>query len=238
MLNIVKYQALKNGNYEIFLDNNSSIILDDHLILKEELLEKKKIDEKDIPYLLKQNNIYELYNRALKRLALGFTSSFKMEELLLKYAPKEEVEEVIKKLQEENKLNDEVYAQKYIKDKLLLSKDGPYKIKMLLEKEKIKEEYIDKALLLYKKELEEEKIKKIIATLLKINKTKSVSQMKEYLKAYLYSHGFKSTTYLPLIKEVSFDDTKQKEKLLEKLKRNNIDEITIKKKLYQKGFND
>ena len=63
-MKIIKYVKLKNNRYKLFLDDNSDIVLYDNVILNNNLLITKKID--NLKAILEENNTYEIYFTALK----------------------------------------------------------------------------------------------------------------------------------------------------------------------------
>ena len=58
-MKIIKYQKLNGNKYNVYLDNHEKIKLYEDVIIKEELLLKKEID--DIDKLLELNSKYEIY---------------------------------------------------------------------------------------------------------------------------------------------------------------------------------
>lgn len=242
-MKIKKFTKLKNGMYKISLENTEFKIHED-LILEHNLLLTKKVTEEDIKKLEQENTKYEIYEIALKELKKRLRSKKELREILLKKEiPLTYIDNCIDILIKQGYLNDEIYAQSYIHDKILLTSDGPLKIEKELQKHEISEDIIQKYLSNYTSDVEEEKISKIIERQKKNNKKSKIAfQMK--MKQYLINNlGFHSYIVDSLLSNIDIDDTdsykKEYDKLYKKLSRKyegTTLEYKIKEKLYQKGF--
>ncbi len=167
-MKIVKYNKISSNKYEITLENNLKIKLYEDVILKEELLLKKEID--DINKLLEINSKYEIYEVALKYLNHHVMSIKGMKDYLKKKKYLEEdINKTIDKLIKNNYLNDDYYAKCYINDKINLTIDGPLKIKKYLENNNINCEIINDLLSKYDN-LWYDRIKKYLDKQVKLNK--------------------------------------------------------------------
>lgn len=242
-MKIKKFTKLKNGMYNIMLENLEFKIHED-LILKYDLLLTKEVTEEEIEKLEKENIKYEAYEIALKELKKRLRSKKELREILnKKQISMEYVDNCIDLLTEQGYLNDEIYAQSYIHDKMLLTSDGPLKIKKELLNYEISEDIIQKYLINFTREIEEEKITKIIERQKKSNKKSKIAfqiKMKQYLTNNL---GFHSYIVDSILSNIDIDDStsyqKEYDKLYKKLSRKYEGatlEYKIKEKLYQKGF--
>lgn len=242
-MKIKKFTKLKNGMYNITLENFEFKIHED-LILKYNLLLTKDVTEEDIENLEKENTKYEVYEIALKELKKRLRSKKELRNILeKKQISMEYIDNCIELLTEQGYLSDDIYAQSYVHDKILLSSDGPLKIKKELLNHEISEDVIQKYLINFTKEIEEEKITKIIERHKKSNKKSKIAfqtKMKQYLANNL---GFHSHVVDSLLSNLDIDDSnsyqKEYDKLYKKLSRKYEGatlEYKIKEKLYQKGF--
>ena len=131
-MKIIKYKKLKNGKYEVELDNNEKVKIYEDVILKENLLWKKEVNNLD--ELLKKNNDYEIEDVAIKRLSHHVESVNGMKNYLQKKGYDNTlISKVIEKLINKGYLNDNYYAKCYINEHLNLTNDGPLKIKKHLD---------------------------------------------------------------------------------------------------------
>ena len=163
-MKIKKFTKLKNGMYKISLENTEFKIHED-LILEHNLLLTKEVTEEDVKKLEQENTKYEVYEIALKELKKRLRSKKELREILQKKEiPSTYIDNCIDLLTKQGYLNDEIYTQSYIHDKILLSSDGPLKIKKELLNHEISEDVIQKYLINFTKEIEEEKTIKTIKT--------------------------------------------------------------------------
>jgi len=242
-MKIKKFTKLKNGMYKVILEDRKFKIHED-LILKHNLLLTKEVTDKDIENLEQENIKYEVYEIALKELRKRLRSKKELEELLLRKGISPKVtKECINILTDQGYLNDEIYAESYTHDKMLLTSDGPKKIEKELVDNGIEQEFITKALINYTEEKEREKIIKIINRYQKSNK-KSKNAFKLKMKQYLISNlGYHTYLVEELLSNVDIDDNdiykQEYDKLYRKLSKKyegKLLEYKIKEKLYQKGF--
>ncbi len=240
-MKIIKYNKLKNNKYEIILENNEKIKVYEDIILKENLLWKKEID--NIEELLNKNKDYEIFEISLKRLSNHVESIKGMMDYLTKkgYSNKS-IKETVDKLVNKGYLNDKYYAKSYINNQINLSNDGPLKIKKHLENLEINEddysEYLD-----IDNSIWYDRIKKYLDKQIKINK-KSLYFFKNKMLINLINLGYDREMINDCLGGISIDNMdelrkKEEEKLRKKLERKYSSEELerkIKEKLYQKGF--
>lgn len=240
-MKIIKYQKINSGEYVIELENGEKIKLFEDIILKENLLWKKEID--DIDSLLKKNSQYEIYDVALKRLSNHVECRYGIYAFLNKKGYDEKsINEVIDKLIKKGYLNDAYYAKCYTMDHINLSNDGPRKIKKHLDEmhipDKLYLEYLD-----IDDKIWYERIKKYVDKNLKINK-KSEYFFKNKMLVNLVNLGYEKemiNEYLSTIRIDNQEEIKKKEQKkirmkLEKKYQGKELEQKIREKLYQKGF--
>ena len=130
-MKIIKYEKLKNNKYKLFLDNNDSITLYDDVILKNDLLLTKSIE--DINTLISENEYYDAYYDAIKYINRKLRATKEIVKYLSKKYNDNILDKVIKRLNDEKYLNDELYASSYIHDAFVLTNKGYYKIYNELE---------------------------------------------------------------------------------------------------------
>ncbi len=241
---IEKYTKLKNGQYKLRLDNNTNILLHEDLILKHNLLINKNIDEEQIDKLLEENTSYIAYDLALNYLKIKMRSKKEIIDYLTKKGVNQNlIDNAIDLLIKQGYLNDDIYTKAYINDRIKLSYDGPYKIRESLLKLGISEDIINNNIDIFDKELEIEKINKIIDRQIKTNHNKGNNLLKRKILDYLVMQGYTKEVVINEVNKIKIDDQdimkKEYDKLYKKLsKKYNGKELEykIKQKLYQKGF--
>ena len=190
-MKIIKYQKQANGNYLIYFDNEQKIKLNEDVILKYKLLYKTDIDEYLMSKIIKENNNYDIYNKCVGYIGVRLRSINEMKEYMQrKEVSPEIIEETIDKLIKHKLLDDALFTQAFVNDKLHFTTMGPYRIRQELQKHKIDNNIIDKYIGNIDKQILEEKITKQITKLLKSNQNKPNLKNKIYhnLLNLGYSH--------------------------------------------------
>lgn len=241
-MKIIKYSKKNSSIYKVMLENNDVLELHENVILNNELLLKKEID--DLDKLLKENQKYEIYDNALKYINHKLRSVCEMEKYLVnKNYLKDDIKWVIDELLDKKYLNDELYAKCYINDRINLSNDGPRKIINYLESQNISYNIYGKYLNLFEQEIIDEKISKYINKMVKTNK-KSRYVLKNKIYMNLINLGYDKEDINRSLEMINLGDEQdnyevQKEKLYKKLSRKYTGkelEQKVKEKLYQLGY--
>lgn len=243
-MKIEKFTKNKNGMYLLTLKNGNKVSIHEDLILKYQLLLSKELTEKLLDEIEKENKIYEIYNIALKYINTRLRSRKELKEYLLKKGFSEDnINNVIDMLSNQGYLNDNIYANSYVHDKMLMSNYGPNKIKGDLEKLGIKTEIIESSLSVFTEDIEKERIEKIITKQIRSNHNKGAIVLKQKIQSNLLSLGYsaylinQSLNGKKLVNEDIYK--KEYEKIYNKLSKKYSGkelEYKLKQKMYQKGF--
>ena len=245
-MQINKFIKKKNGMYNILLEDGTNLIAHEELILKYELLLSKKIDEKLKEKIEEENLIYISYDLAIKYISKKVRSEKEIREYLLKNeVDKQIIDDTISLVKKDGYINDPAYCEMFINDKILLSNDGPLKIKDELLKKGIEEHIINNKISILTDELQREKIKKLIDKQVKINRNKSNYVLKNKIITYLSSLGYEKKNIMLILNDTNLKNDndilkKEYDKLYKKLSKKysgNELEYKIKAKMYAKGFN-
>lgn len=241
-MKIERYKYLGNGKYKVFIGDNNYIIYED-IILKYNILSKDTISEKDLNLYLKDNQFFEAYYKAVSYINVKLRSSKEIDKYLNKDFSKKIIDDVVEKLKKDGYLNEDVYAEAFINDQINLKVVGPIKIKKELLKLGISEPVIDNHLVCYTKDLQYNKIKKVIEKELKLNKNKSSLMLKNKILKNLIDKGFYNEDIVLCMEKFNFDDSNvyklEYEKIYNKLSSKYSGkqlEYKVKEKMYQKGF--
>ena len=241
-MEIKKFTKLKNGMYKLAIEDKDIKIHED-LILKYELLLTRNIDSSLLEKIELENKKYECYNLAIKYLKSRQRSKKEIYEYLnKKEIDKRYIDEIIELLINQGYLNDEFYINSYIHDKILLSSDGPLKIKKYLLSNNLDSDLVNSKMLEYTEELEVERIKKIINKLIKSN-NKSNYNFKIKIKNYLINLGYNIDLVNKEVSKINIDDSnlfeKEKDKLYKKYGKKYSGyelDMKVKQALYMKGY--
>ena len=202
-MKIEKIKKLSNNRYKIEFDNGSIILYED-VILDNNLLYKKEIDDSLYKKISKENIYYEAYNKTLKYVMTKMRSIYEVEIYLNKLDLSDnDKKKIIKKLKDINILNDNLYAEAFISDKINLTNDGPLKIKKELKDKRIAEEVIDKYLSDYDNDIFIEKINKLLSK--KKNNKYSNYIFKQKMLNYFINLGYDKSFVLSLLNDIDTD---------------------------------
>lgn len=243
-MRIEKYKKLRNGKYEITLEDNSTFEIYEDVILKYNLLLTKEIGENK-KEILEFNQECDTYYTGLKLLKSRARSKKEVQENLIKKEyPQNFVEKAIEKLEKQGYINDQIYSRSFLNNKLITTSNGPYKIKQEMLKKGIKEEIINDTLKEYTEDIQLEKINKIIIRMIKSNRTRGNSMLKRKIFSDLISQGFEKNLINESLSKQEFKSDeeiakKEYEKIYKKLSQKYEGaelEYRIKQKLFQKGL--
>ena len=241
-MKIVSYEKKGIDKYKVKLDNDDVITLYDNVILNNNLLITKEID--DIDKLLKENDFYELYNKTIRYLGTKLRTRKEIyNHFKLKY-DSDILNQVLDKINEEGYLNDDLYVKSYITDQVNLSNNGYYKIYRDLINKDINEEIIKKYLDEIDYNTWYKKLNKLVEKKIKSNTKYSSSYLKEKILYDLNVLGYDKTMILDVISNYDIKDNqdifnKTYESIYNKLSKKYSGkelEVQLINKLMSKGF--
>lgn len=203
-MKIIKYQKGRNNKYDIYVDNGDKFSLYSEVILNNDLLLTKDID--DINILLKENEYYEAYYDAIKYLNRKLRTTKELEKYLSNKYEFDNVSNVIKRLEEEKYLNDELFVNSYVHDAFILSNKGYYKIFNELEKLGIDNDLIRNSLDKISDEEWLEKLKKLVEKKIKINSNYSNNKLMNKLNIDMVNLGYSKELIDSVLNNVNGSD--------------------------------
>lgn len=242
-MKINKFKKIGSNKYKIYFDNESLIVYED-VILKYNLLYKKDIDNDLLIEINKENYKSSIYDVSIKYISVRMRSKKELEEYLKKKKyDQKDIEETIKRLQNQDLLNDEKFAKSYINDKLYLTNYGLTKIKNDLLKLGVEEYIIDAIVNNIDLQVINDKLSKIIDKELKINSKLPTNKLNNKIINRCINLGYNYEDILNILNDKNIEGNSNIEydykKIYEKYK-NKYDEYklnaVIKSKLYQKGY--
>ena len=243
-MKILKYKKIGKDKYKITLDDNKEIELYEDVIVKNNLLLNKEIEDDKLDALLKQNEEEKNYFLALKYISIKMRSIKEIKNYLSKKNVSNNViQNIVKRLIKEGYLNDALFVKAFINDQINLTLNGPIKIKNELLKHDINKDVIDEEISKTDNNLIKEKLNKLLKKQLKIKKG-SYNSVKNKLINHFINLGYYKEDILNEISllDIKTDDTKLKkdyERLYSKYKsKYNGDRLNyfIMQKLYLKGY--
>ena len=245
-MKIIKYEKKKNGMYQVFFDNDNNIDLHEEIILKYNLLIKKEAFVDEIEKMLDENKIYIGYNLAIKYISQKMRTKKETKEYLSKKSIDfESIDKIIEILEKEKYIDEISYAKAFVNDKILLSNDGPNKIRNKLIELGISYDSIEKALTDFTSSLELERVEKLSNKYAASNKSKSNNSLKNKIIEYLYNLGYDKSIIMDCVNKLKFRDDsdiakREYDKIYKKLSRKYSGselEFRVRQKMYSLGFN-
>jgi len=241
-MKINRFQKMKNGIYRLDL-GGKSLDLHEDLILRYDLLIKKEISEDELPSLIHENLECAAYEMALKEINKKLRTSKEIETFLSKKEVSQDtIQDVLSRLKSQGYLNETVYADSYIHDRILLSSDGPLKIERELLGKGIDKVLVTSCLSSFSEEMQRERILKIVTKFLQQNRS-SCFKFFQKMKYHLNSLGYSMNIIDEVLENIDVDDSDVYEKEYQKLyhqlsKKYSGAELEwkLKQKLYQRGF--
>lgn len=202
-MKIEKYESINNGQYKIYLSDGTILKINSDVIINNNLLYKKEIDNTLLNKILKENDNANIYNKCVKYISVRLRSKKEIIDYLKKLNI-DNTADIIDKLTKNNLINDEVFTKAFIKDKINFTSYGPYRIRQELNKYNIDNEIIDK----YIKDIDEEilidKVDKQINKIIKSNRKYSGNILKSKIYNNLYNNGFDKDMIINVLNNYNF----------------------------------
>lgn len=240
---IKSYKRTTKDQYEITFDNDQKIVLYEDLILKANLLIKKEITLKEMNDLISQNELYEVYNKAIKLLGIRMKSEKELRNRFKEYS-KEAVDYALNRLNNDGYLNHANYIKAYIDDQINFKMSGPHKIKRELKSLGFDDSEIDECLNTINDSIWVGKISKFITKNINSNHSKSNKSLLIKITNDLINKGFPIELIeneLTKIELKNDNDLLEKDfkKLIQKYQHKFKGEelkFQLRNRLYQKGY--
>lgn len=234
-MKINKFKKVGKNKYKVFFDNNEIILFED-IILKYNLLVIKDVNLSLLNTIIEENKFYEAYDSALSYIEIKMRNKKEIINYLKRKNYSEKlINDVLDKLISLNLLNDEMYVNAFINDKINLSNDGPYKIKKTLLELSFNEELIDKYLECIDNSVWINKLEKLINKKKNIMKTKSYYMFVTKIKNDLYNLGYDKSMIESLLSNIKYESDALKKDYEKSLKKYN-DKNKIFSYLLRKGY--
>ena len=201
-MKIEKYEKIGTLKYRLYLDNGEVIDTYDEVILENELLLKRNLDNYLYQKILLETNIQEYYNACVKYISIRLRAIKEIEDYLKKkQVEAEDREKIIQKLLKKGLLNDEYFTECFIKDKLKFTNMGEYRIINELKKLNISSSLIEKYRYLMSKEVMQEKITSRIEKQIKTNRKLDNYKLRNKIYTTLLREGYDNSQIVNIINQ-------------------------------------
>ena len=201
-MKIVKYERIGVGKYRIFLDNGEIIDTYDEVILRYDLLLKKEISPSIYSKIVRDTKLQEYYNLCDKYISYRIRSVKEIEDYLKKKnVSLEDIEEVVDALKRDQLLDDDHFAECFIKDKLSFTTMGNYKIINELQKQHISSDIIDKYSYLMDDDVMLSRIERLVNKKMLATGNLSGYKLRDKIYRYLIGQGYSSSLVVTVLNE-------------------------------------
>lgn len=248
----IAVQKRNKSRYNIFVDRGNGeeygFSVHEDVLIKYRLRKGMEFQEDELLLWIHEDEQKKAYHQCIHYLSYRMRSIEEVRRYLVKKEVQQEhIDTVILQLQEQNLLDDHAFAEAFVRSKKDSSFHGPEKIKQDLRKKGVRDDIINKALYLYPKE---EQVEKLQTWLKKQKRDKRLSHQAftTRLTDRLQRRGFSRTIIAEAMERVRFMDGQedeweaivyQGEKVVRRYKGKYEKwefEQRVKRALYQRGF--
>ena len=201
-MKIEKYEKIGTLKYRLYLDNGEVIDTYDDVILENELLLKKELDNYLYQKVLIETNTQEYYNSCIKYISIRLRATKEIDDYLKKkQVAAEDREKIIQKLLKKGLLNDEYFTECFIRDKLRFTNMGEYRIINELKKLNISSSIIEKYHDLMSREVMQEKIISRIEKQIKTNRKLDNYKLRNKIYTTLLREGYDNSQIVNILNQ-------------------------------------
>ncbi len=245
----------KNKNrYNIFLDHGNgeeySFSVDEDVLVKFRLQKNMELDKPTIEQMVQTDTVHKSFTLALNYLSYRMRSEKEIKDYLKdKEVEEDHIEEVIRRLHEQNLLDDQEFANSLVRTRVMTSSKGPLLVKKELIEKGISAQQAEEALQFYPFDKQVEKALKSAQKKMKSDRRKSWKQQIQNLQQTLMQKGYRNDVIQEVLANLPKDEEEedaewqavvyQGEKLLRKFQ-SKYEGYELKQKvktgLYRKGF--
>jgi len=197
-------------NVSVYFDNGERLILSEDTFYNSGLRKGDEISDDRFSFFIEQNILYHIKQRAFSYLARRFHSE---RELLIKLKQKSYEERLIKlvlnELREKSFIDDQVFANHFIEEKLKKKRWGKNKIRAALFSKGVSASIIDEVLKSFDSEEDQNEaaislVKKKFENLKK--RETDCKKLKQKLVAFLLSRGFEYEISVEVVSKIIKQD--------------------------------
>lgn len=245
-------QKKHNNRYNIFLDRGQGeaygFSVDEDVLIKYRLQKDMELDDAMIEALIQTDTLHKSYTLAINYLSYRMRSEKEIRDYLNeKEVDPEHIDEIVKRLYNDNLLNDQEFANSFVRSRIMTSSKGPLLLKKELIEKGVQANQAEEALSYYTFDKQYEKALKFAQKKVKSDGRKSFRQQIQNVQQTLMQKGFKGDVIQEVIANIPEEEEDreweaavfQGEKLLRKYQ-SKAEGFELKQKIkqamYRKGF--
>lgn len=183
----IKQQAKLSNRYSIFVDGEYSFSLSETALLDSQLTRGQQLSREEVDQFKRLSSEDKLYAQTLRYVAMRLRSEWEVEQYLVrKQASPALITIILNKLSKLRLLDDEAYAEAFVRDRLTLRASSRRKIFAQLKQRHVASEVIEKAF--QKQEVDD---RDALQTLVERKRRQAKYQDDQKLLEYLARQGFR-----------------------------------------------
>ena len=251
----IEVQKKKQNRFNIYINDEFAFGVDEATLLKFALTKGTELTQdtiREIEQETQYQNAYQnAYQKALRFLNFKLRTAKEVYEKLEKLeVPDGVINQVLQQLMDHGFVNDQFYAESYVRENFALKKKGPKAVAFELKKKGVNDSVIQKALAKFDEETQLDQAIEIAQKYVDRQGNAPVKTVKQKVYGFLMQRGYDLDIVQSVISELKFEKQeenedelvmKQGEKILKTLLSKyeaNDSQVwyQLKGKLYQKGF--
>lgn len=204
MAKITKIEAQKRaGRYNVYLDGKYAFPVAESVLIQFRLMKGMEVDKEMAAAITAADQQAKAYSRMLDYLSHQLrTESDVVKKLKEIETPEEFIEPVLKKLRDQQLVNDHEYAASYVRTEMITGLKGPGVIRQHLRQKKVGENDIDDALEQFTPELQAENASKLASKLFQRYRNQPIKRREQKVRQGLLTKGYTTSIYDQIKDEV------------------------------------
>lgn len=245
----IQQQKKRKNRYNIFLNDEYAFAIDEDVFVKYHIHKGMELTEKEIQEITNDEDFHSTYVMAINYLSYRMRTSREIRTYLReKEVTQEMIEEVVNRLEREELIDDQSFAEAFVRDRMKQTSKGPRIIVKELQEKGVNRDIASSAVLQYDEEEQFSKAYKWAQKEAKKKSTHAAKRQKTQIHNKLMQKGFASDVVSAVMNEIEIEvDEEEEYRKLEKQaytllrryeKRHEGYELKMKLKaaLYQRRF--
>ena len=247
----IEVQKKKQNRFNIYINDEFAFGVDEATLLKFSLTKGTELTQDTIREIEQETQYQNAYQKALHFLNFKLRTAKEVYEKLEKLEVSDEViNQVLQQLMDHGFVNDQFYAESYVRENFALQKKGPKAVMFELKKKGVNDSIIQKALAEFDEATQLDQAIKIAQKYVDRQGNAPVKTVKQKVYGFLMQRGYDLDIVQSVISELTFEKQEENEEELvmkqgERILKTLLSKYTaddsqlwyqLKGKLYQKGF--
>lgn len=245
----IAQQKKKKDRYSIFLDGDYAFSVEEDVLVRHALTKGKELSKKDIDEITEKDDYQRAYLMAIQFLSYRMRSADEMHAYLQKKEVNPDwIEQIMTSLTEDKYLEDQRFAEMFVRDRIHQTSKGPQVINRELSAKGVNKENREKALAQFEEDLQKEHAFHWLQKERQKTSKDSLKQREDKLRVKMLQKGYSNAIVTAVFQEnpPAVDAEKEQDifiKQADKLHQKHQKKLSgfdlkmkVKAALYQKGF--